>query len=268
MATSASTSHVTVEHDGPITTITLNRAQRRNAVVPAMMQQLIEAAEGLRDRESCRAVVLRAAGDHFSVGADLEQRREADAEPPSLLMRRRNAELGSRLMRSLQQIHQPTVCAIQGVATGAGACIATACDFRIAAADARLGYGEVKLGINLMWHAVGPCLHLVGPARAKRMIMTGKLFDAPTLERWGFLDEVTPPSELDQRALAWAREYVELPPVAVQMIKRSIQRLAAPLDEAILHADTDQWVLTAQSEDFQEAVSAFFDKRRPTFRGN
>src|ERR1700742_5169609 len=105
-------------------------------------------------------------------------------------MRRRGAAFGAQLIRSLQEIPQPTICAVQGIATGAGGCIAAACDFRIGADDARVGYGEVKLGMNLMWHALPICVRLVGPARAKQMIMTGKLFDAATLERWGFLDLV------------------------------------------------------------------------------
>ena len=180
---------VRVDRAGTIATVTLTRAERRNAVTPTMMRQLIEAAQAFHDDEETRAIVIRAEGRDFSVGADLA-RPNADGPPPSMLMRRRAAELGASLMRALQEIPQPTICAVQGVATGAGACIATACDFRVAAETARLGYGEVKLGINLMWRAAPACVRLVGPARAKRLIMSGRLFDAATLERWGFIDEV------------------------------------------------------------------------------
>ena len=183
-------------------------------------------------------------------------------------MRRRAAELGGTLMRALQEIHQPTICAVKGVATGAGACIASACDFRLGAENARIGYGEVKLGINLMWNAAPVCVHLVGPARAKRMIMTGALFDAATLERWGFLDEVTALASLDARAEAWAQEYAALPPLAVQMIKRGINQISGALDRAIMHMDADQWLLASMSNDYREAVAAFFEKRKPTFTGD
>jgi enoyl-CoA hydratase/carnithine racemase len=108
----------------------------------------------------------------------------------------------------------------------------------------------------------------VGPARAKRMIMTGKLFDAVTLERWGFLDEVAPLADLDVRALAWAQEYAALPPMAVQMIKRSVDQVAGALDRAIMHMDADQWLLATMSNDYREAVAAFFDKRPPKFTGD
>lgn len=253
--------------DGPIATLTLDRAARRNAISVQMMRELIAVAESFADDEETRVVIVRAAGGDFSVGADLAQPRAA-TPPPSLLMRRRAAELGAGLMRALQEIHQPTICAVQGVATGAGACIATACDFRIGAENARIGYGEVKLGINLMWKAAPACVHLVGPARAKRMIMTGKLFDAATLERWGFLDEVAPLADLDARALAWAEEYAALPPMAVQMIKRSIDQVAGALDQAVMHMDADQWLLATMSNDYREAVSAFFEKRPPKFTGD
>ena len=183
-------------------------------------------------------------------------------------MRRRGAELGATLMHAIQEIHQPTICAVQGIATGAGACIPSACDFRVGADDARIGYGEVKLGINLMWNALPLCVRLVGAARAKRMLMTGKLFDAATLERWGFLDEVVPRAELDAAARRWAEEYAALPPMAVQMIKRSVNHVVGALDRAVMHMDADQWLLASQSEDSREAVSAFFAKRKPTFSGN
>lgn len=263
-----SESLVSVRREGAIATLTLTRGDKRNAVNTELMQQLIDACRAFEADEQTRAVIFAAEGRDFSIGADLTQPRFQAAETPSLLMRRRTTELGAMLMRAIQEIHQPTICAIQGIATGAGACITSACDFRIGAENARIGYGEVKLGINLMWNAVPVCVHLVGPARAKRMIMTGKLFDARTLEAWGFLDEVAPVADLGAVAVRWAQEYAALPPIAVQMIKRSINMIAGPLDRAIMHMDTDQWLLTSTTGDFREAVTAFFEKRSPTFRGD
>ncbi len=259
---------IDVARDGAIATVTLNRPERRNALSIEMLAELEQAARGFAADEATRAVVVRAAGSDFSVGADLQGRANPTDPPPSLLMRRRAAELGGAMMRALQEIPQPTVCAVQGVATGGGACIPTACDFRIGAEGARMGYGEVRLGINLMWRALPVCVRLIGPARAKQMIMTGKLFDAATLERWGFLDEVCPAAELAARARAWAEEYAALPPIAVQMIKRSVNQVAGALDAAVMHMDADQWLLASLSEDYREAVAAFFEKRPPTFKGN
>jgi enoyl-CoA hydratase/carnithine racemase len=258
---------IEVSRDGRVATVTIRRAERRNAVTPAMMRELVEVSRAFAEDEESRAVIFRAEGGDFSVGADLAP-QPGLGKAPSIVMRRRGAELGAALVHAIQEIHQPTICAVQGIATGAGACIASACDFRVGADDARIGYGEVKLGINLMWNALPLCVHLVGAARAKRMVMTGQLFDAATLERWGFLDEVVPRAELGAAARRWADEYAALPPLAVQMIKRSVNQVAGALDRAVMHMDVDQWLLAAQSEDFREAVSAFFDKRKPTFTGS
>tara|TARA_R110002110_G_scaffold111137_2_gene276816 strand:- start:10921 stop:11706 length:786 start_codon:yes stop_codon:yes gene_type:complete len=259
-------SHLVVEKQGHICSVTLNRADKGNALSSEMLTGLEAVARSFADDEQTRAVIIRAAGDNFSFGVDLEEM--TTSERPSLLLLRRKAELGARLMRALGDIHQPTICAIQGIATGGATCIASACDFRIAAHGARMGYGEVKLGINLMWNALPACVHLVGPARAKQLIMSGKLVNIDTLAQWGFVDETCARDDLDARALAWAENYAALPPMAVQMIKRSINRVAGALDEAIMHADVDQWLLAVQSEDFSEAVSAFMEKRPAEFKGN
>ncbi len=259
--------HIRIERAGSVATVTLARPRKRNALSLSMLCALEEIARGFAADEQSRVVVFRAEGKDFSVGADLAE-MGAGTEPPSLLMLRRRAELGARLMRSLREIHQPTLCAIQGISTGGATCIASACDFRIGATDARMGYGEVKLGINLMWNALPDCVHLVGPARAKQMVMSGRLFDATVLADWGMLDELCPASELDARAAAWAAEYAALPPVAVQMIKRSVNAISGALDASIMHMDADQWLLAVKSEDFREGIAAFMDKRPPSFKGN
>lgn len=261
------TSFIDVARDGHIATVTIDRPEKRNAITNEMMEDIERIARDFAKDEQTRAIIVRAEGKDFSVGADLSQPR-FQGDPQSMLIRRRQLQLGSLMMRALREIHQPTICAVQGVATGGAACIATACDFRIAAADARMGYGEVKMGINLMWNAVPVCVALIGPARAKRMIMSGKLFDAATLLGWGFLDEVVPRENLGATARAWAEEYAALPPIAVQMIKRSINQVSGALDQALMHMDADQWLLATHSEDFREAVGAFFEKRKPAFKGN
>lgn len=258
---------IELNRDGHIATVSINRAERRNAVTLEMMQALEQISRDFLHDEATRVVIFRAEGGDFSVGADLSNPPSQRAQA-SILMRRRGAEFGAQLMRSIQEIPQPTIAAVQGVATGAGACVASACDFRVGADTARIGYGEVKLGINLMWHAVPICVHLVGPARAKQMIMTGRLFDAATLERWGFLDQLAPAADLDAAAREMAATYAALPPNAVQMIKKSINHVAGALDRAVMHMDADQWLLASQTEDYREAVTAFFEKRPPTFSGN
>lgn len=256
-----------LEQSDHIVTITLNRPEKRNALTPASLAQLKNMAEGLADNPEARAVIIRAEGKDFSVGADISG-MGAGAVPPPTVQVRRTAELGSRLMRAIREIHQPTICVIQGVATGGAACIATACDFRIGTTDSRIGYGEVKLGIPLMWHALPLAIQTVGLSRAKRMVMTGALFDAETMQDWGFFDEVVSAGDRDAAALEMAATYAKLPPVAVQMIKRSANAYSGALDQAIMHADTDQWLLGSRTGDFREGIGSFFEKRPANFTGD
>lgn len=257
--------HIRVERADGIATVILCRVEKRNALTPAMLLELRAIAEGFREEPETRAVVIRGEGAHFSVGADISQMGD---RPPQTVHLRRTAEAGALLMRALREISQPTICAVQGIATGGATCIATACDFRVGAHDARIGYGEVKLGINLMWHALPLAIQTVGLARAKRMVMTGALFDAETMRDWGFFDEIVATEDRDAAALRLAETYAALPPIAVQMIKRSANAYAGALDQAVMHADTDQWLLGTRTADFREGVGAFFEKREGRFTGD
>jgi enoyl-CoA hydratase/carnithine racemase len=265
----AAPGHFRVEHDGPVAILTHDRSDRRNALTSATLKQLQGIAEQLRDEPGIRAVIIRADGSDFSVGMDIAAMGSSGkATPTPTVQARRTAELGGRLMRALREIPQPVIAAVQGVANGGGACIATAADFRIGSDDARIGYGEVKLGINLMWQALPLAIQTVGLARAKRMVMTGALFDAATMRDWGFFESVEPRAGLDAAARQLADELAALPPIAVQMIKRSANAYAGALDQAIMHADSDQWLLASRSDDCAEAVSAFFARRPANFTGN
>ena len=151
---------------------------------------------------------------------------------------------------------------------GGAACIASACDFRIASTNSILGYPEINLGINLNWLGLPLAVRLIGPAKAKKMVIGGKNENADTLLSWGFYDEVCNPEELIEKAIEMASLYSSKSPIAAKMIKRSVNNLVYKNDESIMHMDYDQTLLTHETKDRKEAVTAFFEKREPEFKGD
>lgn len=255
--------HVVIEKQGHIARVILNRPEVSNALNVEIMAEIEQAANSFLIDEKTRVVIFEGAGKHFSAGADLKQK----GEPQSLLMRRRSAGLGARMIKAILNINQVTIAAVQGAALGGGACIPTACDFRIGADDCSIGYPEVNLGINLMWRSLPLCVRLIGPARAKKMIMLGSRENGATLLNWGFLDELVAREDLSACSLKMAEAYAQQPPIAVQMIKQSINAVSNALDDAVMHMDTDQNLLSQFSDDRREAIEAYFDKRDPVYRG-
>ena len=150
---------------------------------------------------------------------------------------------------------------------GGGACIATAVDFRIGAKDCFMSYPEILIGVNLMWQSLPLLVHLVGPARAKQLGISGKHIQGPTLYEWGVLDEIVETDQVMDKTIELARHYSALPPVPAQMIKRSVNAIASALDRAGMHAEFDQHLLASSTTDQDEAVAAYLEKRPPSFKG-
>jgi enoyl-CoA hydratase/carnithine racemase len=259
--------HLEITRRGNVAVVAFDRPGKLNALNRDLMLEITDAATAFHDDVETRVVVFTGKGKHFSAGADLGDPDRAGGSGATRLRQRRKTRAGPEMIRSIFEMQQITIAAINGVALGGGACIATACDFRIGARDSSCGYPEINRGMNLHWVALPLCVHLIGPSRAKRMIALGRNEDAETLLRWGFYDEVVEGDQLMERALAMAEDYARQPPLPAQMIKQSVNAVVSALDRSIMHMDHDQWMLTASTDDFREGVKAFFEKRKPEERG-
>ena len=201
--------NVLLTRDGPIATVTLNRPERRNSLSDAMLTDLGAAFAELRDDAGIRVVIVTGAPPVFSAGADAglkssmtaDQMRDAFAQRKSQFRR-----LFERANTLLEHLEQTTIAAINGHAVGGGWGLTLACDFRIAAAEAQLWIPEVNLGVPLGVASTTRFVRLVGPARAKEIIMDCRRFSAEEARQWGLVHRVVPGPELAKAA----REYAEL----------------------------------------------------------
>jgi enoyl-CoA hydratase/carnithine racemase len=257
--------HILVQRIDHIATVTFNRPQRANALNYAHLAEIEAAALSFRDDADTRVVIFTGAGRHFSSGADLTDPGKEYLGPMSL--RRRRYRIGERAIAALYDMDQITIAAWNGAAMGGGACIATALDFRIGAGDCFMQYPEVDIGVNLMWRSLPLIVHLAGPARAKRLVAGGEHIAAQTLLDWGILDDLVAPDVLLETAHQLAEFYVAKPPVAVQMIKRSVNQLVSAQDVAVMHMDVDQNLLAQTSKDRARAIDAYLNKTPPIFTG-
>ena len=258
--------HLQVTRDGHIATVTFNRPDKANALHYHHLQEVERAAHSFRDDAQTRVVIFTGAGKHFSSGADLTDSGEAYEVP--LVQRRRRMRMGERAIEAILDIDQITIAAWNGAAMGGGACVATACDFRIGADNCFMQYPEIDIGINLMWKSLPLIVNLVGPARAKRLVVGGERLHGETLLNWGILDELVALEELWPAAQRMAEHYAAKPPIAAQMIKASTNQIANALNHAIMHMDTDQNMFSATTADREVAIEAYLAKTTPTFTGD
>ncbi|MGR8949358.1 MAG: enoyl-CoA hydratase/isomerase family protein [Gammaproteobacteria bacterium] len=258
--------HLTTEYTDHVAVVTLNHPERRNSLDYDLLTELEQCALSFRDDTETRVVILTGAGKHFSSGADLNYLRSVHQKP--MIEKRRQIRLGERVFHAILDIEQITICAWNGAAIGGGACLATAADLRIGADNCFVQYPEIDLGMNLMWQCLPRTTRLVGEPRAIRLAICGEKVDAQSLLAWGMLDNVVPADDLLHEAKAMAQQYAAKPPVAAQMIKRAINATGSKLDRAMMHADSDQHLLTTFMDDAERAMAAYLEKKPGVFIGN
>lgn len=253
--------------DAQVATITLNRPDRLNSFNPEMHQALRDALDTVEQPENgVRALLLTGAGRGFCAGQDLADRNvAADVEVPDL-----GASIQTwynPLVRRLQALPMPVICAVNGVAAGAGANIALACDLVLAARSASFVQAFCKLGLIPDSGGTWFLPRAVGTQRAMGMALLGDKISAEQAERWGMVWQVCDDDELAEVAGTLARHLATQPTSGLALIKRSIHASADNTLEEQLTLERDTQRLAGQSEDYREGVAAFMAKRKPAFKG-
>jgi 2-(1,2-epoxy-1,2-dihydrophenyl)acetyl-CoA isomerase len=251
------------EVEDAIATITLDRPDALNAMTVPMKRELVAALRLVaRDRE-VRAVVMTGAGRAFCAGQDLKERLAPDAAPLALEVRERY----NPIIAAMRQLDQPIVGAINGVAAGAGASLAFACDLRIAAETATFVLAFGRIGLVPDSGATWFLPRLVGPAKAAELALLGESLSAVDAERFGLVARVVPGEALAAEARAVAARLAGLAPLALSLTKRALERSwSVSLDEALEDEAYRQGVAGASS-DHAEGLAAFLEKRPPRFTG-
>ena len=260
-------SPLTVEREGRVAVVTLKRGDRLNALSGAVMLALTEVAQALRGDTSTSAVILT--GDPvFSAGADLADPARHARATASMIDRREALRAGPDMCAAWEALDQVTIAAVEGFCIGGGLALAAACDFRISGRGAHFRLPEIPLGMNMSWHSQPRLMNLIGPARAKRLVIFGERLSADDAFAWGLVDELAHDGDALAAARVWADKAAALPPIPVRMAKRAITQAATALNPASTFMDLDQFLLASMTSDHQEAIAAFFEKRSPRFTGD
>lgn len=251
-----------IERSGGIVTVTMNRPEKKNAMIPPMWDAMAACFREVATDESVRAVVVTGAGGDFCSGADLWA--PPGEEPPHQLtgMRRVNAAV-----QALHELPQPTIAKVPGVAAGAGCSLALACDLVVAAPEARFYEIFVKRGLSLDAGSSWLLPRSLSLHKAKELAFFGDVVSAEEAERFGFVNRVVPAAELDKFVDDWASRLAAGPPIALSMTKKMLNDSAHKTMEQALEDEGRSQSVNLVMKDTAEAFRAFVEKRDPVFKG-
>ena len=255
--------YIIYEKSEGIATITLNRPEALNAFSEEVVDEVLQALEDVKADGNVRVVVLTGAGEKaFSAGADIKEMRGFTASKARAL-----SLMGERLCCALENLEKPVIAAINGYALGGGLEVAMSCDLRIASERARMGQTEINIGLIPGWGGTQRLTRLIGRTKAKELVFTGKMIDAKTAEQLGIVNMVFPAEEFREKVRQFAKELAAKAPVALRVAKALINKGADMSLDSAIALEREGFGVVGSTEDLQEGVSAFTEKRKPTFKG-
>jgi enoyl-CoA hydratase len=253
---------ITVEKRGKIAILTINRPDKLNALNKQVHAESVAALDELRRDSEVRVLIVTGSGEKsFVAGADIA---EFAGQTP---VTQRDLFHEKTLFNTIDNFPKPVIAMVNGFCLGGGNELALACDLRIASETARFSQPEINLGIMPGGGGTQRLTHLIGEGRAMEIVLTGDMIDARTALQFGLVNHVYPAAELEAKTIELAEKITEKAPVALQLIKEAVKFASrSNLDEG-LRREVDLFAICFSTEDKQEGVSAFLEKRKPVFKG-
>lgn len=253
---------ILVERRNRVAIITINRPEKRNALNIKTREEGARVLDELSSDETIRVVIFTGAGDKaFVAGADIAEFEGRTA------ITQREVMLGRSLFTAIDNFPKPIIAMVNGYCLGGGCELALSCDLRIASDKASFGQPEINLGIIPGGGGTQRLTRLVGEGKAMELILTGDIIDAQTAYNIGLANMVVPAADLEARTMELANRIAEKSPVALRMAKEAVKLASrSNLDEG-LRREVDLFALCFSSEDKDEGVRAFLEKRKPDFKG-
>jgi enoyl-CoA hydratase len=256
--------YLEIKKSGRIITVRLNRPESRNALCVDLMKELHDLALALRDDLAASVVVLTGGEKFFTAGVDLKDPKLTQIMQQPVSVRRRLFEMGPRMCAAWEDLPQVTIAAIEGFCLGGGVSLTASLDFRIMASDAVIRIPEIGLGMNYSWGTMARLYALVGPAWTRKWVLMAEAASGQEAAEAGFAQWTTDSGAALQKAFEIAEKIAAKPQAPVFMTKQAINAIGK-MHQPPVHMDTDQFALSLLSEDFNEGIAAFFEKREPNF---
>ena len=255
--------NIILELEGPIAAIKFNRLKALNALNSATLDELKDAATTVAQAKEIRVVIVTGAGDKaFVAGADIQEMRDMTPVQATAFSHKGHAALGA-----LENMRKPVIAAVNGYALGGGFEVALACDIIYASEKARLGFPEVTLGIFPGFGGTQRTARLIGAAKAKELVLTGKVITAREGFEMGLLNKVTAPDDLMPAVRELAAKMLAAGPIGIGLAKYLVNKSLSLNIESGLELEANTFGLSFGTQDQKEGMTAFLEKRTPTFQG-
>jgi methylglutaconyl-CoA hydratase len=248
-----------LKYSGEIATITLNRPERRNAISPEMIGELLSAFDEV-ETSPTQVLILTGAGKAFCSGMDLEALKVLATQSPA--EHQKDARRLAEMCRRIWSFPKPTIAAVNGPAIAGGGGIATLCDFTIAVPEAKFGYPEVRIGFLPAVVAIF-LVRQIGEKQARDLLLTGKAIDAAEAHRLGLITQIVSPDGLMKAAEELAATLIASSPVSLRTTKKLLCDFAAPEIDRELELAIAESAQIRTTQDFREGLASFLEKRSP-----